>query len=112
MIDEHSYILGYWFAQKKDKSSFHCIVLKGEGGEGTWIALFGSPEGEEGENIAEMQSPPNTSEGEVIAVVNEMFGNTKVIYDHFYDHFFVRGNLDDFIKIFKTKDYADVVLVY
>jgi hypothetical protein len=112
-IDEHTYILGYWFASDGNNNWYMMMTKK----NGEWVGQQtfrynispGDPYMTDDEkSIYTMRLKGETPEQEVIDKINLIFEVIKLKFNDFNDKFLVKGNAEKFMKIASKKHYMHI----
>lgn len=109
-INDKTYILGYWFASD-GTNDWYLIMTKQDDqwiGKHTFRYASGNPDpfsGEDRKSIYEIKIPGEETENAIIDKIDFLHKFITKKYNQFNDKFLVKGGLDEFMEIAKTKDY-------
>lgn len=114
MIDENTYVVGYWFASDGE-NNWYCCILKNEDGEYFGQQTFRYNKGDEDphlgkdeKSIYKIKIDKEKTEEEIIKLINQLFEVIKLKYNDYHDHFLVQSKGNKFFEIAKTKHYFNM----
>lgn len=106
------YILGYWFAEKKNRDCWYLIMTKKDDkwvGQQTFRkSIDDDPfSGNDKKSIYELKLREDMPQDEehIIKTCDEIFKSIKMEYTGYSDYFLVQGDAQKFFDIGKTKLY-------
>lgn len=111
------YILGYWFASNDKNDAWYCIIKRLP--DGSWYGeyTFRYSKGtdpwddKDGKSRTAFTGDSSATEGAIIEATNTVFEVIKLKYSAFNDYFLVKGDINKFTDIAKTKDYMHMKMV-
>ena len=112
---EDCYILGYWFAEKRNRDCWYLIMTKKDSkwvGQQSFSYSKADDDpfaGTDKKSVYELKLREDMPQDEehIIKTCNEIFEHVKMEYRGYNDHFLVKGTAEDFLNIGKTKPYLN-----